>query len=67
MKENPIKKGRWIIDKIGMFPYNLVKNHKNKNIRKVCYLLLLIWMPIVLTPFIPYFFYNMVEVILHDC
>jgi hypothetical protein len=66
MKKHPIEKGRWIIEKLGMMPYNLVANHRNSIVRKIGLFLCLIWLPIVMTPFIPYFLYNMIEVILHD-
>lgn len=65
-KKHPIENGKWIIEKLGMMPYNLVENHKSKTVRKIGLFLCLIWLPIVMTPFIPYFLYNMVEVILHD-
>lgn len=66
MKKHPIEKGKWIFEKLGMLPYNLVENHKNKIVRKLGLLAVLVWLPIVMTPFIPYFLYNMIEVILHD-
>ena len=66
MKKHPIEKGKWIIEKLGMMPYNLVEKHKSKVVRKIGLFLCLIWLPIVMTPFIPYFLYNMIEVILHD-
>jgi len=65
-KKHPIENGKWIIVKLGMMPYNLVKNHKSKTVRKIGLLLCLIWLPIVMTVFIPYFLYNITEVILHD-
>jgi hypothetical protein len=66
MKKHPIEKGRWIFEKLGMLPYNLVENHKNKIVRKLGLLAVLVWLPIVVTPFIPYLLYNMIEVLLHD-
>ncbi len=66
MKKHPIEKGKWIFEKIGLAPYNLIENHKSKIVRKIGLAFCLIWLPIVLTPFIPYLIYNMIEVMLYD-
>ena len=66
MKKHQTEKGKWIFEKLGMLPYNLVENHKNKIVRKLGLLAAFVWLPIVVTPFIPYLLYNMIEEMLHD-
>jgi hypothetical protein len=64
--KRPIEKGEWIINKLGMAPYNLVENHNNKIVRKIGMFVSFLWLPLVMTPFIPYFLYNILEELLYD-
>ncbi|MBE9489020.1 MAG: hypothetical protein IMY67_01880 [Bacteroidetes bacterium] len=66
MKKEPAEKGRWIIEKVGMFPYNIVETNKSKVVRVVCFSISLIWFLIVMAIFTPYFIYLMFQTIYED-
>lgn len=42
MKKHPQEKGKWIFEKLGFLPYNLVEKNKNKTIRKLGMILVFI-------------------------
>lgn len=62
----PREKGKFIVDKIAMFPYAIVKNNPNKKIRVLMFLLSFFTLVIIMTPLIPYFLYIMVYEIFLD-
>ena len=65
-EENEMEKTKWIFENIGALPYNLVKNNNNKSVRIAALLITFFWLPIVLTPFIPYFIYDVFKEIFKD-
>jgi hypothetical protein len=51
--------GRFIIEKIGGFPFSLVRNNRSRPLKVAVLLFNFFWFVIVMTIFIPYFLYEM--------
>tara|TARA_R110000868_G_scaffold27669_2_gene104704 strand:+ start:306 stop:530 length:225 start_codon:yes stop_codon:yes gene_type:complete len=64
MKKRDI--ARFIIEKIGGFPFSLVRNNKSRPLKVAVLFFNFFWFVIIMTIFIPYFFYAMTMEIIND-
>ena len=58
--------GRFIIEKIGGFPFSLVRNNRSRPLKVAVLLFNFFWFIIVMTIFIPYFLYEMMMDTIND-
>jgi hypothetical protein len=64
MKKRDI--ARFIIEKIGGFPFSLVRNNRSRPLKVAVLFFNFFWFIIIMTIFIPYFFYAMTMEIIND-
>ena len=64
MKKRDI--ARFIIEKIGGFPFSLVRNNRSRPLKVAVLFFNFFWFVIIMTIFLPYFFYAMTMEIIND-
>lgn len=62
----PRQKANFILEKIAIFPYALVKNNPNKKLRQLMFIISCFTLVIIMTLLLPYFLYLITLDILAD-